>query len=130
MLLYSIVILTRQSFISITFRQGQFPPETPIFAKLKKIIFTQNCKNSENCKNEIQTAAKKFPLLQFLHQPRICRTICSIISCSIMRVRFFSHSAISRKVVGRGFFAAYCFRSSSHISQASLSICRGISSHF
>ena len=36
MLLYSIVILTRQSLIIITFRQGQIPPETPIFAKLKK----------------------------------------------------------------------------------------------
>jgi len=130
MLLYSIVILTRQSLIIITFRQRANPPKTPIFAKLKKIIFMQNCEKSKNRRKRNPNSSEKTPLLQFLHQPRICRTICSIISCSIMRVRFFSHSAISRKVVGRGFFAAYCFRSSTHISQASLSICRGISSHF
>lgn len=59
MLLYSIVILTRQSLISITFRQGQFPPETPIFAKLKKIIFTQNCEKSENRRKQNSNSSEK-----------------------------------------------------------------------
>ena len=59
MLLYSIVILTRRSLISITFSQGQIPPETPIFAKLKKIIFMQNCKNSENCKKRNSNSSEK-----------------------------------------------------------------------
>lgn len=60
---------------------------------------------------------------------RHCKTICSITSCSTTSERVFSQAAISTNVLGRGFFSAYCLRSSSHICHASRSIRCGIISH-
>ena len=68
--------------------------------------------------------------LKETQQLRQQRTTCSITSCSTYRLRVFSHPTISVKVFGRGFFSAYCLRSSSHISHASASIILASSSNF